>query len=89
NSKDLRSITNMKNNINGAAFKKRLYEYMNTQNLTLNRAATPSGITPSTLNNIVNRESAPRLDTMLKICNGLNISVRDFLNFPTYNKVGI
>ncbi|PWG01119.1 XRE family transcriptional regulator [Levilactobacillus bambusae] len=60
---------------------------MKQENITLNRVATLSDITASTLNNIVNRGSAPRIDTIRKICNGLNISVHDFFDFPPYNEV--
>lgn len=78
----------MKNDINhGEFFIKRLYKYMEQENLTLNRVATLSDITPSTLNNIVNRKSAPRIDTIYKLCSGLGISVHDFFDFPPYNEV--
>lgn len=68
-------------------FKDRLYFYMNEQNLTLNRVATLSGMPATTLSNIVNRGSAPRIDTIYKICSGLNVSVEDFFDFPPYNEV--
>lgn len=71
----------------GLFFKERLYSYMDQNNLTLNRVATLSDITASTLNNLVNRESAPRLNTIRKICSGLGISVHDFFDFPPYNEV--
>lgn len=71
----------------GKKFTDRLYEYMRDKNLTLNRVATLSGIRASTLNNIVNRGSAPRIDTIYKICAGLDISVHDFFDFPPYNEV--
>lgn len=74
-------------NHDGTLFKDRLYFYMKEQNITLNRVAVLSGITASTLNNIVNRNSAPRLDTIHKICEGLNISVKDFFDFSPYNEV--
>lgn len=68
-------------------FKERLYEYLRKNNLTMNRLATLSGMAPTTLSNIVNRGSAPRIDTIYKICNGLNISVHEFFDFPPYNEV--
>lgn len=69
-------------------FVTRLYEYMRENNLTLNRVATLSAMAPTTLSNIVNRGSAPRIDTVYKICQGLDISVKDFFDFPPYNEVG-
>lgn len=68
-------------------FQSRLYELIEARNLTIHRVAILSGITPSTLNNIINRGSAPRIDTIRKICRGLGISVRDFFDFPPYNEV--
>lgn len=68
-------------------FKERLYSYMREQNITLNRVATLSAMAPTTLSNIVNRGSAPRLDTIYKICDGLGISVHDFFDFAPYNEV--
>lgn len=68
-------------------FKDRLYEYLRERNLTLNRLATLSAMAPTTLSNIVNRGSAPRIDTIYKICAGLDISVEDFFDFPPYNEV--
>ncbi|EUJ53836.1 helix-turn-helix domain-containing protein [Listeria fleischmannii] len=65
----------------------RMYEYMREQNITLNRLADLSGITASTLSNIVNRNSVPKADTLYKICIGLNISLTEFFNFPPYNEV--
>jgi transcriptional regulator with XRE-family HTH domain len=68
-------------------FKERLYYFIKENNLTMNRLATLSGIAPTTLSSIVNRGSAPRIDTIYKICNGLNVSVCEFFNFPPYNEV--
>lgn len=71
----------------GKIFVEKLYGHMREQNITLSRVAVLSGISASTLNNIVNRGSAPRLDTIYKICTGLGISVHDFFDFPPYNEV--
>lgn len=68
-------------------FKERLYFYMREQNITLNRVATLSNMAATTLSNIVNRGSAPRIDTIYKVCNGLGITVHDFFDFPPYNEV--
>lgn len=68
-------------------FKERLYFYMKEQNITLNRLATLSGMAATTLSNIVNRGSAPRIDTVYKICAGLGISFYEFFDFPPYNEV--
>ena len=77
----------MENLDHGKQFTERLYKYMQERNLTLNRLATLSAMAPTTLSNIVNRGSAPRIDTIYKICAGLDISVEDFFDFPPYNEV--
>ncbi|WP_225417967.1 helix-turn-helix domain-containing protein [Levilactobacillus huananensis] len=71
----------------GSYFVNRLYTFMKQENIILNRVAVLSGIRATTLNNIVNRGSAPRIDTVYKVCNGLGISVRDFFDFSPYNEV--
>ncbi|GKX29053.1 transcriptional regulator [Vallitalea longa] len=51
------------------------------KNITINKLATLSGITQSTLNSIIKGESKnPRLSTIKKICIGLNISINDFFD---------
>lgn len=60
---------------------------MSEKNITLNRVATLSGMPATTLSNIVNRGSAPRIDTVYKICVGLDIAFNDFFDFPPYNEV--
>ena len=49
--------------------------------ITVNRLATVSGITQSTLNNIVGgRNHSATVSTVKKICDGLEISIIDFFN---------
>jgi len=66
--------------------KERIIKFSNDQNLTLNRLAELSNIRQSTLNNIMNRNTIPKVDTIKAICDGLNISVKDFFDFPPYNE---
>lgn len=75
----------MKNDHN-TLFTNRLYELMKERNLTLNRVATLSGMATTTLSNIVNRGSAPRIDTVFRICEGLGVSLTEFFDFPPYNQ---
>lgn len=59
---------------------------MREKNLTLHRVSILAGITNSTLSNIIYRKSSPQLDTIYKVCERLDISVKDFFDFPTYNE---
>ncbi|HAP2762625.1 TPA: helix-turn-helix transcriptional regulator [Enterococcus faecalis] len=65
--------------------KKRITHFLHQKEITENRLAQLSGITQSTLNGIMNKGRVPRIDTIHALCNGLNISVRDFFDFEPYN----
>lgn len=59
----------------------RIKFYCNDRNITLNKLATLSGITQSTLNSVVKAESKnPRIDTIIKICYALEITPSIFFN---------
>ncbi len=60
---------------------KRLKTLCDEKEITLNKLATLSGITQSTLNSLVKGESkSPNLVTIKKICIGLNISIQNFFD---------
>ena len=61
------------------AVRERIVDLCNERNITLNKLATICGITQSTLNNIRNGGSNnPKLATIKKICDGLNITLEQF-----------
>lgn len=63
----------------GEATKLRILELCNENMITVNKLATVSGITQSTLSNIVGgRNNSTTISTIKKLCDGLNISIRDF-----------
>ena len=63
----------------GNATKLRILELCKENGITVNKLATISGITQSTLNNIVGgRNNSATVSTKKKICDGLNISIQDF-----------
>jgi transcriptional regulator with XRE-family HTH domain len=65
----------------GEVVVKRILELCHEHNITINKLATISGITQSTLNNIVNaRNNSPTVSTIKKICDGLEITIVDFFN---------
>lgn len=63
----------------------RLYMYLDQKNITLNKLATLTNIRQSTLNNMVSNKSVPKVDTLFIICEALDISIFEFLDFPPYN----
>jgi len=65
----------------GQAVAKRILELCKENNITINKLATISGMTQSTLNNIVSRKNnSPTVSTIKKICDGLEITIVDFFN---------
>lgn len=65
---------------------KRLYELVDERQLTINRISTISGVTQSTVSDIVNGVTANvKIATIKKLCDGLDISVRQFFDSPLFD----
>ena len=63
----------------GQAVRERILELCRERDITVNKLAMISGITQSTLNNIVSgRNNSTTVSTIKKICDGLEISIMDF-----------
>jgi len=63
------------------AIQRRILELCDNNNLSVNALARVSGITQSTLNNImVGRNNSTTVSTIQKICDGLNINLIDFFD---------
>lgn len=63
----------------GDAVKFRILDLCKQNDITVNKLSTISGITQSTLNNIVGgRNKSVTVSTLKKICDGLDISIEDF-----------
>lgn len=61
------------------AIRKRIVNLVIEKNITLHRLALLSGIPYSTLSSFINKKSkSPTIDTILHICEGLNIELKDF-----------
>ena len=72
----------------GDAVAKRILALCKARNLTVNKLATISGITQSTLNNIVSkRNHSTTVSTLQKICDGLGITIFDFFNDPLFENL--
>lgn len=72
----------------GRAVCKRIIDLCKEHNITINKLATISGITQSTLNNIVSgRNNSTTISTIKKICDGLDISVQDFFNSELFDNL--
>ena len=63
----------------GEAVRLRIIELCDSKGITVNKLATISGVTQSTLNNIVSgRNNSTTIATLKKLCDGLDITVIDF-----------
>jgi transcriptional regulator with XRE-family HTH domain len=63
------------------AVRKRIQGLCALNDITLNKLSTNCGITQSTLNNIIHKKSNnPTISTITKVCDGLNIKLKDFFD---------
>lgn len=70
----------------GEAVKLRIIELCANNGITVNKLATMSGVTQSTLNNIVSgRNNSATISTIKKLCDGLGISIQDFFNSDIFD----
>ncbi len=69
----------------GEACRKRIVELCSERGITINKLAIISGITQSTLNNIVNgRNHSVTVSTLQKMCDGLEITIQDFFGSSVF-----
>ena len=72
----------------GEACRVRIQELCNERNITVNKLAIISGVTQSTLNNIVcGRNNSTTVSTIKKLCDGLEISIIDFFNCDIFKNL--
>lgn len=65
----------------------RLTELCKKRNITINKLATLSGITQSTVENIMSGKTKnPKLKTLHKLAIGLDMTVSELLDFPEMNE---
>ena len=69
----------------GEACRIRIQELCDKRGITLNKLAIISGITQSTLNNIISgRNKSTTISTIKKICDGMEISVQEFFSSDVF-----
>lgn len=65
---------------------KRLTDLCKERNITINKLATLSGITQSTVENLMKGKTRnPKLKTLHKLAIGLDMTVSELLDFPEMN----
>lgn len=68
--------------------KNRLLFLCENKNVTINKLATNSGVSPSTLKNILYGKSKnPGIITLKMLCDGMDISLFDFFNTEEFKNL--
>ena len=72
----------------GTAVKERILELCSERDITVNKLATISGVTQSTLKNIISgRNNSTTVSTIKKLCEGLDISISEFISSPIFDNL--
>jgi len=62
------------------AVRKRILSLCDSRGITVNKLAIISGMTQSTVNNILTERNNATVSTLKKICDGLEITITDFFD---------
>ena len=72
----------------GEAVKKRILELCREQDISINKLCSISGVTQSTVNNIVSgRNNSATISTIKKLCDGLGISIEEFFHSELFRNL--
>lgn len=65
----------------GEAVRRRIVELCQEQDISINKLSNSSGVTQSTVNNIVSgRNHSATISTIKKLCDGLGITIQEFFD---------
>ena len=68
--------------------KARLLQLCGEKNLSINKLATISALPPSSVKNILyGKSNDPKIRTLKKLCDGLEITLGDFFSTPEFDKL--
>ena len=69
-----------------SAIKNRILRLCSERNITINKLATMCALPPSSVKNILyGRSVDPKILTIKKICDGLNITLAEFFSTPEFD----
>lgn len=67
------------------AINQRIINLAKERNITINKLCTTCGITQSTINNLLSKTNKnPKILTILKICEGLDLELYQFFKDPLF-----
>lgn len=70
----------------GEAVRDRIIELCNEHDISINKLCSISGVTQSTVNNIVSgRNRSATVSTIKKLCDGLGISIQEFFQSELFD----
>ena len=70
------------------AVRNRILQLCNEHNLTINKLATVSALPPSSVKNILYGKSKdPKIVTIKKLCDGLEITLGEFFSTPEFDNL--
>ena len=71
-----------------SAIRDRILRLCAEHNITINKLATLSALPPTSIKNILyGKSNDPKIRTIKKICDGLNITLIDFFNSPEFESL--
>ncbi|WP_373210561.1 helix-turn-helix domain-containing protein [Allofournierella massiliensis] len=69
----------------GEAVRERILELCRERDLSINKLCNMSGVTQSTVNNIISgRNRSATVSTIQKLCDGLGITIEEFFHSPLF-----
>ena len=72
----------------GEAVKERILELCRQRNISVNKLSSMSGVTQSTVNNIVSgRNHSTTISTIKKLCDGLGITIDEFFHSELFHQL--
>lgn len=72
----------------GEAVKERILQLCKEENLSVNKLSSISGVTQSTVNNIVSgRNHSTTISTIKKLCDGLGITIEEFFHSELFRNL--
>ena len=73
----------------GEAVKERILELCQEQDISINKLCNMSGVTQSTVNNIISgRNRSATVSTIKKLCDGLGITIEEFFHSDLFKDPG-
>lgn len=70
----------------GEAVRLRIIQLCDERNISINKLSSISGVTQSTVNNIVSgRNNSATVSTIQKLCDGLGITISDFFQSELFS----